>query len=200
MADRRKMQPGGAANVANMLAVLELRVTCCGVVGGDVAGDDLMQLLINAGVDCEMVLRDDQRATSVKERFVGRAVAAIPVRFCASITKPATHCAEPWKRGSSKKIAAAMPHHDAVLISDYGKGVCTPWLLKTTIEAAQCAGIPVMVDPSRTAPFSYYRGVTMIKPNRIEAELATGRQIAATADLRCWPAGNCARISRQTWP
>src|SRR5579862_4282892 len=35
-ADRRKAQPGGAANVANMLAVLESRVTCCGVVGGDV--------------------------------------------------------------------------------------------------------------------------------------------------------------------
>ena len=81
-----------------------------------------------------------------------------------------------------EKISAAMPHHDAVLISDYGKGVCTPWLLKTTIEAAQRAGVPVMVDPSRTAPFSYYRGVTMIKPNRIEAELATGRQIAATAN------------------
>ena len=59
-ADRREARLGGAANVANMLAALEARVTCCGVVG-----DDRRRRRVAAsccrrrGVDCELVLADD---------------------------------------------------------------------------------------------------------------------------------------------
>src|SRR5512144_1748323 len=45
-ADRSETRPGGAANVANMLAALEATVSCCGVVGDDAAGQELRQLLV----------------------------------------------------------------------------------------------------------------------------------------------------------
>src|SRR5262249_44280380 len=81
-----------------------------------------------------------------------------------------------------ERIVAQVPRHDAVLVSDYGKGVCTSRLMKAAIEAANRAGVPTIVDPSRTCPMEHYHGVTVIKPNRIETELATGRKISRGAD------------------
>jgi D-beta-D-heptose 7-phosphate kinase / D-beta-D-heptose 1-phosphate adenosyltransferase len=68
------------------------------------------------------------------------------------------------------------------LISDYGKGVCTPGLLQWTIAAARRLGKPVLVDPLRGGDYARYRGATLLKPNRAETSLATGRAIVAAAD------------------
>ena len=69
-----------------------------------------------------------------------------------------------------------MPWHDALLISDYGKGVCTPRLLRAAIEAANRARHSGDRRPEPACPLEHYRGVTLIKPNRVETELATGSQ------------------------
>ncbi|HEX3727271.1 MAG TPA: PfkB family carbohydrate kinase, partial [Pirellulales bacterium] len=181
-ADRREARLGGAANVANMLAGLEAQVTCCGVVGEDTAGDEVQQLLTRAGVGCTLVTRDERRPTSVKERFVGRASSRHPSQILRVDHENCDPLCGFLESQLIEKISAEVPKHDALLISDYGKGVCTPWLLKASIEAARRASVPVMVDPSRTSSLTYYSGVTVIKPNRIEAELATGRKIVATPD------------------
>jgi D-beta-D-heptose 7-phosphate kinase/D-beta-D-heptose 1-phosphate adenosyltransferase len=181
-ADRREARLGGAANVANMLRGLESQVTCCGVVGADAAGDELRQLLVDSGVKCELVLRDDSRPTSVKERFIGRASSRHPSQILRVDVEKCDPLCGTLEARLVEKIAAEMPRHDALLISDYGKGVCTPWLLRATIDLAKRAGVPVMVDPSRGSSMSNYHGVTVIKPNRLEAEIATGRKIAATPD------------------
>jgi D-beta-D-heptose 7-phosphate kinase / D-beta-D-heptose 1-phosphate adenosyltransferase len=181
-ADRREARLGGAANVANMLGGLEAQVTCCGIVGADAAGDELLQLLSHAGVSCELVLRDEHRPTSVKERFVGRASSRHPSQILRVDRESCEPLSAALEAQLIEQLAEQLPHHDALLISDYGKGVCTPWLLKATIEKARQTSVPVMVDPSRTSSLSYYSGVTVIKPNRIEAELATGRKIVATPD------------------
>jgi D-beta-D-heptose 7-phosphate kinase/D-beta-D-heptose 1-phosphate adenosyltransferase len=60
---------------------------------------------------------------------------------------------------------------DCVLISDYGKGVCTPALLRTVIDRAEC---PVLVDPARGEDWERYRGATCIKCNLPEAQLLCG--------------------------
>ena len=61
-----------------------------------------------------------------------------------------TRCASALEAELIERITAQVPRHDALLISDYGKGVCTPRLLRAAIEAASRAGVPVMVDPSRS--------------------------------------------------
>jgi D-beta-D-heptose 7-phosphate kinase / D-beta-D-heptose 1-phosphate adenosyltransferase len=73
-------------------------------------------------------------------------------------------------------------HVDAVLISDYAKGVCTPELLARVIGAAREQGLPVLVDPARIGDYERYRGATLVKPNRRETELVTGRAIHSPAD------------------
>jgi D-beta-D-heptose 7-phosphate kinase / D-beta-D-heptose 1-phosphate adenosyltransferase len=72
---------------------------------------------------------------------------------------------------------AALGHVRAVLISDYGKGVCTSELLAAVICAARERHLLVLVDPRRGADYDNYRGATLIKPNRHEAGQATNREI-----------------------
>ena len=181
-ADRREARLGGAANVANMLVGLEARVSCAGVVGDDAAGAELRQLLVDTGADCELVVDDARRPTSVKERFVGRAASRHPSQILRVDHENRDPLCEHLESQLIEKIAARVAHYDALLISDYGKGVCTPRLLRAVIEAARLANVLVMVDPSRGCALDPYHGVTVIKPNRIEAEMATGRKIIKPTD------------------
>jgi D-beta-D-heptose 7-phosphate kinase/D-beta-D-heptose 1-phosphate adenosyltransferase len=89
---------------------------------------------------------------------------------------------DPLEARLAEQLASQVPRHDALLISDYGKGVCTARLLRAAIEAAHRSGVPVLVDPSHATPWETYRGATLIKPNRLEAETATGRKIVKAAD------------------
>jgi D-beta-D-heptose 7-phosphate kinase/D-beta-D-heptose 1-phosphate adenosyltransferase len=82
-------------------------------------------------------------------------------------------------------IERLLPHlrsYQALLISDYNKGVCTPRVVRTLIQAAREAGIPAIVDPARGVDYGIYRGATTMTPNRLEAELATGIKIAKEPD------------------
>jgi D-beta-D-heptose 7-phosphate kinase / D-beta-D-heptose 1-phosphate adenosyltransferase len=181
-ADRRESRPGGAANVANMLAALEARATCAGVVGDDDAGAELRRLLVAASVNCDLVVNDSRRPTSVKERFIGRASSRHPSQILRVDHENCEPLCEALENQLIERIAAEVPRHDALLISDYGKGVCTPRILKAAIAAARRAGVSVLVDPSRSGPLEHYRGATLIKPNRPEAETATGHKILKPAD------------------
>lgn len=181
-ADQRESRAGGAANVACMLAGLEAQVTCVGVAGVDSAGDELLELLASVGVNHELVLADPARPTSVKERFIGRACGRHPSQILRVDHESTAELDARLEDELIDRLVAEIPRHDALLISDYGKGVCTPRLLLAVIAAARRADVPVIVDPSRSLPLTHYRGATMIKPNRVESELATGRKIGTTAD------------------
>ena len=62
---------------------------------------------------------------------------------------------------------------DALVLSDYGKGVLTEEVIGASVELARREGISLVVDP-KGRDFTRYRGATHITPNRLEAELATG--------------------------
>lgn len=181
-ADQRESRLGGAANVACMLRGLEARVTCVGVAGQDEAGGELRELLHADGIDDELVLTDASRLTTVKERFIGRASAKHPnqiLRVDCETRSPLSPLIEDQLQHS---IRSSMPRYRTVLISDYGKGVCTPALLDTVIEAGRSSGVPVLVDPMRAENYDHYRGATVLKPNRSETELVTGVQIRRPQD------------------
>ncbi|MBC7815416.1 MAG: D-glycero-beta-D-manno-heptose 1-phosphate adenylyltransferase, partial [Planctomycetaceae bacterium] len=80
------------------------------------------------------------------------------------------------------QVLARLDGHQAVLISDYSKGVCTPRVLRTVIDAANARGIPVLVDPGPKANYADYTGATAVTPNRLETKLATGREVGSADD------------------
>ena len=72
-ADQREHRLGGAASVATMLAALGARVSLIGAVGRDGEADLVRSLLAEQGIDDRFVLGLDDRPTTLKERYIGRA-------------------------------------------------------------------------------------------------------------------------------
>lgn len=178
-ARERETRLGGAANVCHMLRGLEAEVTCAAVVGDDEAGTALRKLLEGAGIDHALLLVDPSRPTTLKERFVGRASAKHPSQILRVDTESTDPLPEPIEARLMAGLVARLAECDVLLISDYSKGVCTPRLLRAAIDAARLAGVPVLVDPLRDGSFDRYHGATVLKPNRREAEQATGAKIGS---------------------
>lgn len=175
--DKQEVRLGGAANVANMLAGLDAEVQMAGLVGADQDGREMQDLLEAAGVKVELVDVDPRRPTTVKTRVIGRAQQRHPhqvLRIDRESREPMCQSlADPWLR----RLREALADVDAVLISDYAKGVCTPVVLETLIESCRDAGLPVIVDPASGRDYSVYARATAITPNRSETAHATGRTV-----------------------
>lgn len=176
-ADTREVRLGGAASVAFLAGGLDAEVAVAGIVGDDAAGGVVRSLFDEAGIKQAAVISDPARRTTVKERFVGRAANRRPhqiLRVDHEICRPIDPELE---RRLAESIVARLGEYQALLISDYGKGVCTPRLVKAAISAAVSIRLPVIVDPSQNANYACYRHATILTPNRAEAETATRRTI-----------------------
>ncbi len=176
--DAQETRPGGAASVAALARGLEAEVSVAGVVGDDPEGTTLRSLLEAAGIDTRLVLEDARRPTTVKQRLIGRAAG----RRGHQMLRVDREVTCPLRMSLEQSLAAALvPELDscqALLISDYRKGCCTPQLLRTLIQAAGERNVPVLVDPARIEDYGRYQGATILTPNRAEAGLATGQPIA----------------------
>ncbi len=155
--------PGGAGNVVNNLASLGAAVSVVGVVGEDSAGARLLEHFRGRGVDVGGVCVDVERQTTQKCRVIAERQQV--VRFDRETPGPLTHAGESRLLAS---LAEELPKAEAVILSDYGKGVIGPRLLAKAISACRKRGIPVTVDP-KPEHFSRYKGVTCVTPNTAEA-------------------------------
>lgn len=180
--ERQEIRPGGAANVANLLCGLEADVSMAGVVGDDEDGRLLVGEMEAAGVDCSCLLTDDSRPTTVKQRFIGRAQHRHPHQMLRVDRESRTPLNQSVAAELVEKITQRIDSCDAVLISDYAKGVCTPAVVSQVILSCRAADIPVIVDPASSGDYRIYRGATAITPNRLETSRATGREIESADD------------------
>ena len=161
---REEERLGGAANVALNVKALGARVTLLTVVGTDEPARRLRTLLEEQGVNA-LLGSDAQLFTIVKLRVIGRAQQLLRVDFEN----------QPDHEVLASMLAdyeQALPEHDAVLFSDYGKGGLTH--IMKMIELARAAGKPVLVDP-KGDDYSRYKGATVITPNRAELAEVVGR-------------------------
>lgn len=155
--------PGGAGNVVSNLAALGACVSVVGVVGEDEAGRRLLDQFRSHEASVGGVCVDAERLTTQKCRVVAERQQA--VRYDRETTGPLSH------RTETRLLAAVdqeIAEAEAVILSDYGKGVIGPKLLARAIAAARRRGIPVTVDP-KPEHFRKYRGVTCVTPNTSEA-------------------------------
>lgn len=165
---------GGAAAVGNLAQGLGGRVILAGIVGEDSEGAALRALGEKSSIDLSLILVDPDRPTTIKERFftrTGHSSIQHHLRVDRERTDAITALVE---AELLSQIRLQLGSVDAVLLSDYGKGVLTPSLVQGVIEMAQERGLPVLIDPARSCGFAKYRGATVITPNRVEAAGATG--------------------------
>lgn len=164
--------PGGAGNVAHNLSALRARVEVVGTIGGDDAGRRLVEDLAGQGIETGRIVRVPDRVTSQKCRVIAEHQQV--VRFDREPPRALPPEAE---AAILRGLHGALPRAQAVLLSDYGKGVLSPRVLKAAIAGARRRGIPITVDP-KIEHFALYRGVDCITPNTSEAWAGMGRRPA----------------------
>src|SRR5271155_4024373 len=140
-ADKREERLGGASSVATLLRALGAKVSLAGVVGADFDGARIRHLLTDLGIDHEGVLTDDERPTTVKERYIGRAQHRHSQQMLRVDYETRQPVSPPVEAALCRAVEQQLRKADIVLISDYDKGVCTPGLLQTTIQAARQRGL-----------------------------------------------------------
>jgi D-beta-D-heptose 7-phosphate kinase / D-beta-D-heptose 1-phosphate adenosyltransferase len=170
---------GGAGNVARNLAGLGARCLFVGVIGADEAAQLVTRTLGAFNLIEPHLVVDASRPTSRKVRFVSEHYSSHLLRADWELAKPVS--AEIEAR-LIEQVAALIPRADAVVLSDYAKGVLTPRLIRTVIDAAARLGKPVVVDPKGT-DFSIYRGATVITPNRKELAESTRMPVATQPEI-----------------
>ncbi len=176
-ADHREERLGGASSVATLLRALGADVSLVGVVGDDADGVRVRRQLMDIGVRQEAVVTDAGRPTTVKERYIGRAQQKHPQQILR-VDYERRDAIEPTiERDLIRLVAGELRQADIVLVSDYDKGVCTPGLLAAVIDGARACGLRALADPIRGGDYGKYHGCSAITPNRLEAALATGRDL-----------------------
>ncbi len=176
--DREELRLGGAANVAQNVRALGAVPTLVGVVGLDAAEQSLKRELDAREVDAEAgILRDPGRRTTLKTRIIAHHQQVLRADEETREALSPEVVEELWRR-----VERALTDAEAVLISDYGKGVISPALLDRLLPELASRRIPSAVDP-KEEHFQRYRGVTVITPNLAEASQAWGKRIRSQEDL-----------------
>ncbi len=168
---------GGSANVVNNIHSLGGRSLVTGVIGRDDDGKRLAGELRAMGVSTEGIVSDPERPTTIKTRIIAHNQQV--VRF----DREKKDCvSEKSAARVLSYIKKAVRSADLVVISDYAKGLVTAPLVEQTVAECRKAGKPVAVDP-KVEHFAYYRGVTIVTPNNLEASLASGVEITDERSL-----------------
>jgi D-glycero-beta-D-manno-heptose-7-phosphate kinase len=166
-----ELKAGGAGNAAQNLAALGVKVRAIGVVGDDGLGTALLDELEGGGIDVTGILRVKGRATEAKTRILAGGRSSRRQQMLR------------LDRAATTPLPAAVVRKLAALVgraSDYGSGVASPEVIEA-LRRVHGARVPVCVD-SRYALVKF-KGLTMVKPNELELEAASGLSLAGPNGL-----------------
>jgi rfaE bifunctional protein kinase chain/domain len=163
---------GAATNVVNNVHTLGGKVSVCGVIGHDDAGRQLVQMLRLQGINTDGLIVENGRPTTVKTRVIAHSQQV--VRFDRE-TKVGIN------RNTHQRIFEYVRQQediglDAIVLSDYSKGVVTKDLVGDIVKLARKKSIIVSVDP-KVNHFGIYSGVTILTPNTKEASIGSKIEI-----------------------
>ena len=163
---------GGAGNVAANLQGLGARVEMFGVIGGkksgsktqdDDAGHVLRACLRASGIEQHGLFADPRRTTTVKTRVIARH---------QQIVRIDQERRDPLSPETEEKLfralLASLKKLDALILSDYDKGLINDGFVDRVLNACHQNKIPVFVKP-KTSRLYAYRGARAIVCNGREA-------------------------------
>ena len=168
---------GGAGNVLNNLLALGCHVSIAGVLGDDENGAELAAMLKRSGIESSALLEQKGRITSKKSRIVVSNQQVL--RYDKESKEPIS---DALARCIVAVIEKQIALYDIIVISDYAKGVVTPYLAQSVITLGRRMQKRVIVDP-KGSDFSKYAGAYLLTPNKKEAIEATGIVIDDDASL-----------------
>jgi len=165
------LKAGGAGNAAQNLAALGVKVRAVGVVGADPLGTALLDELERGGIDVGGILRLRGRATEAKTRILAGGRSTRRQQMLRLDRAPEGPLPAAAERKLLAQLARAARRAGAVLASDYGSGAVGPAAIEA-LRRLDRGGLPVCVD-SRYG-LRHFTGLTMVKPNELELEEASG--------------------------
>jgi len=168
---------GGAGNVASNLRAIGASVGFASVVGDDGEGRRVTAMLDAQGVERSAVLTVGDRPTTRKTRIVAHSQQVVRADW-----ESAAPLAPSDRMRLGATLARVAPEYDAVVLSDYAKGLFSRDVVEATLAA------PVVAADPKPANLSLFAGVTLAAPNEREAALASGVPIVDDA--------SCARAGR----
>jgi len=161
---RESTRLGGAANVLANVSALGANANVIGVVGADAAAEKLRDGLRQTGgaqTDA-MLIEDENRPTTIKLRIIAhnQMVVRADREHRGQVNGPV----EARIISTAKE---AIDNAQALVVSDYDKGVITPKILSEVLPFAY-GRIPVLIDP-KIKNFDAYRPANLVTPNHHEA-------------------------------
>ncbi len=166
-----KLMPGGAANVVNNVSKLGAKVYVAGVVGNDYNGNILKRMVDKETVNSEGILTLDNFQTIIKTRVIAHNQQIVRFdkenngKFSGGVYKALI--------SGIKKIADDI---DAVIISDYGKGLIEKKFFSTVVNFLREKGKFISLDP-KVENFKFYKNISILTPNINEAFGGSGIKI-----------------------
>ena len=154
---------GGAGNVMANLKALDCDVGVMSVVGDDDSGKEIVSMLKNMGVKIEKIAKEKERKSAHKTRIM--AVHQQVIRFDKESKDDILESSKDELLNSFKNI---IKNYDAVLLSDYAKGVLRDDFCKQIIKIANENSKFILIDP-KGSDYSKYKNATLLTPNLKEA-------------------------------
>ena len=161
---------GGAANVAHNLALLGCQTSIIGQIGADNHGEIFLSKLKNLGVDYSGMI-ETSKPTTTKIRVISGHQQMIRLDFEDSSELDGATADKLFEN-----FYAQLPNVDAVIISDYGKGVCMKKICREIIGACRAQKKSVIVDP-KGDNWQKYFDATFITPNLKELNAVLPKKI-----------------------
>lgn len=159
---------GQAGNTLSNLSGLEAQASIISVIGNDSEGQMIRGLVNECGADGDALIVSAATPSTVKTRYMSAHQQVFRVD-----TQPVQSYSAETENAVIEQISKMLPNNDAVILSDYGYGLLSDNIIRTTIGLAFQHSIPVLVDP-RGSDLSKYRGATVATPNKKELAEATG--------------------------
>jgi D-glycero-beta-D-manno-heptose-7-phosphate kinase len=169
---------GGASNVAHNILSLKAKVTIAGVVGQDHQGEHLQKSLKMAGIDTRGLIIDPHRGTTLKTRVIA---------FNQQVVRIDQESDTPIDNEVKAKLLEFLdreiPRSDAVIVSDYSKGVIHQPVIDHITTLVNRHSVICAIDP-KVKNFPHYKNVTVVTPNHHEAGAACGFEIKGIESLQ----------------
>jgi len=166
----REATLGGAGNVVRNLRSLGVRVSFVGVTGEDETGEQILEMLGGLGTEESGVVRDGQRKSTRKVRFVSLEHGQQVFRMDEETPEPVC------KQVEERIIRLIQEKGDDVqvlLCSDYLKGVLTERVLNAAFKTGRERSTPVIVAP-KDSNAQKYKGASILMPNARELSRLAG--------------------------
>ena len=171
-ADSHTFVPGGAANVVNNVCALGAKALIAGIIGEDGAATTLKEKLAEEGADVAGLVAVAGRPTTLKTRVIAHTQQGSQQVVRVDHERRDGIGAEVQARVQAF-LDAAIPGCDALLLSDYQKGLLVRDLVAKTVEAGRRLG-KVVTGNLKPKGIAGHCRLTMITLNVFEASEASG--------------------------